>query len=437
MKKIISLLLPVILTTSFLFCDLSGCVVANADQKIDKPRLLIIPFKTKGKITEDEVSLLTDLLAVEIYKSGRFTIVNRDDMKAILSEKEFELVMGCEDNVCLLENVEKLAVNKIISGKIGALGKKYAVTMRLINENGENEVMEREICDCSIEGLDKSINRIAIKFLNNFGTTEAVLPPQVKREIVKPSVSVNASTDYVEQLTGTEMVFIKGGCYVMGDTFGDGRSGEKPLHEVCVDDFYLGKYEVTQGEWQKIIGKNPSCFKNGDNYPVEQVSWKDAQKFIMKLNKKSKKKYRLPTEAEWEYAARSRGKKVRFAGTNDKDQLYKYANFCDLNCKYDWKEKKQDDGYGETAPVGSYKPNDLGFYDMSGNVWEWVEDIYSIEAYKEPQRNNPIYTESGSGRVLRGGSWSALPRRLRASHRYRYTPDGSYYDLGFRLARNR
>jgi formylglycine-generating enzyme required for sulfatase activity len=109
-------------------------------------------------------------------------------------------------------------------------------------------------------------------------------------------------------------VFVKGGCYQMGDTFGDGKSDEKPVHDVCVSDFYMGKYEVTQGQWKRIMGNNPSSFSGcGDNCPVENVSWKDVQDFISRLNRQSGKRYRLPTEAEWEYAARSGGKREKWA----------------------------------------------------------------------------------------------------------------------------
>lgn len=124
---------------------------------------------------------------------------------------------------------------------------------------------------------------------------------------------------YKDSVTGIELVFVDGGCYLMGDTFGDGGANEKPVHEVCVDDFYIGKYEVTQGQWQAVMGSNPSFFKGcGTNCPVEQVSWDDAQEFISKLNSRSESnKYRLPTEAEWEYAARSRGKSEKYSGSND------------------------------------------------------------------------------------------------------------------------
>ena len=150
--------------TTFIFAVLPISAVL-AEQ--EKDRLLVIPLMAQKGIDQEEAILLTDILSVEIHRSGRFTILNREDMKAILDEKEFELVMGCDDNICLLENVEKLAVNKLIAGNIGKLGEKYIITIRLINEDGENEVMERESCDCEISELDKTIEQISYKFLRH------------------------------------------------------------------------------------------------------------------------------------------------------------------------------------------------------------------------------------------------------------------------------
>ena len=153
--------LPHVLIISFAF--LVPTIIHSAEE--EKDRLLVVPLKTKGGITKDNAALLTDLLSVAIYRSGKFNILNREDMKAILNEKEFELAMGCDDNVCLLEKVEKLAVNKIITGNIGKMGTKYIVSIRLINKDGHNEMMESDICDCPIEELDKSIERVSHKFL--------------------------------------------------------------------------------------------------------------------------------------------------------------------------------------------------------------------------------------------------------------------------------
>ena len=243
------------------------------------------------------------------------------------------------------------------------------------------------------------------------------------------------------ELLGPPMIFNKGDCFEMGDTFGDGAKWEKPVHTVCLDDFYIGKYEVTQAEWFFVMGNNPSVFKGCDNCPVDSVNWDDVQGFIIKLNSKTGKNYRLPTEAEWEYSARSGGKKEKYAGVSEESQLYLYANFCDSNCKFDWKTNNQNDGYKDTSPVGSYRPNGLGLYDMTGNVWEWVGDSY-LE-YKEgyygnsPKNNPSLFPSLPSSaylRVLRGGSWTSDVEHVRASNRYVHIPSSRGVDMGFRLA---
>ena len=233
------------------------------------------------------------------------------------------------------------------------------------------------------------------------------------------------------------MVFIKGGCFDMGDTFGDGYDDEKPVHEVCVDDFYMGEHEVTQKEWKEVTGNNPSEFKNcGDDCPVESVSWNDVQEYIRKLNNQSGLNYRLPTEAEWEYAAREGGKRVKFSGFSDERDLSLHANFCDVNCGYDWKTSNQNDGYKNTSPVKSFRPNSLGLHDMTGNVWEWVSDWYDKDYYRNSPRNNPIGPRSGEYRVLRGGSWDSSPKNVRAANRIGGGPDDRAYSLGFRVAQD-
>ena len=231
-----------------------------------------------------------------------------------------------------------------------------------------------------------------------------------------------------------DMVIIQGGCFDMGDTFGDGEDNEKPVHEVCVDDFSMGKYEVTQGQWQEIMGKNPSRFQQGDNYPVENVSWDEVQEFIKILNEKTGKNYRLPIEAEWEYAARGGGKEIKYAGTSNEEELYRYANFCDKNCENKRKTDSQNDGFRNTAPVGRYKPNGLGLYDMSGNVWEWCQDWYAGDYYKKSPVKNPEGPDTGSNRVTRGGSWNSYATRYcRSSYRNDYDPSYENSRLGFRL----
>lgn len=233
-----------------------------------------------------------------------------------------------------------------------------------------------------------------------------------------------ASATYTDQTTGMEFVLVKGGCFVMGDLFGDGEDDEKTEHEVCVDDFYMGKYEVTQDQYRKITGNNPSKLKRG-KLPVENMSWNDAQNFIHKLNKINGQNYRLPTEAEWEYAARSGGKPEKWAGTNNKSELEHYAWY----------------GGNKTHTVGQKEPNGLGLFDMSGNVWEWCSDWYDKNYYSLSPHNNPHGPSKGSGRVIRGGSASSSAWNVRTADRFgygpslrlRYRPGYRYNNHGFRL----
>jgi sulfatase modifying factor 1 len=218
-----------------------------------------------------------------------------------------------------------------------------------------------------------------------------------------------------------EMVYVKGGCYPMGDAFGDGRPDEKPVHQVCVDDFSMGKYEVTQAQWQAVMGSNPSYFKEcGGDCPVEQVSWEEAQEFIRQLNSKTGKNYRLPYEAEWEYAARSGGKREKWAGTSDLDELGAYAWFGVNSGK-------------KTHQAGTRRPNGLGLYDMTGNVWEWCKDWHDAEYYKKSPEKNPPGALSGVSRVVRGGCSDNAAGVVRAARRNDITPSYSDEAIGFRL----
>ena len=227
---------------------------------------------------------------------------------------------------------------------------------------------------------------------------------------------------YSGRIAPAGMVYIPGGTFDMGcgSWTSDCKGGEKPVHTVTVSSFYMGVTEVTQAQWEAVMGTNPSNFK-GDDLPVENVSWNDIQDFLKRLNSQTGENYRLPTEAEWEYAARSGGKKEKYAGTNSNlDDYAWYGN----------------NSGSKTHPVGQKKPNSLGLYDMSGNVWEWCSDWYDGNYYTTSPDKDPKGAYSGSFRVLRGGSWNYLDVYCRSSNRLRFNPDYWYYDLGFRFARD-
>ena len=216
-----------------------------------------------------------------------------------------------------------------------------------------------------------------------------------------------------------DMVRVEAGTFTMGATpkIKEPLYDELPTHRVTLtNDYYIGKYEVTQALWQAVMGDDPSYFK-GDNLPVEAVTWDDCQEFIGKLNRITGKTFRLPTEAEWEYAARGGNKSrgYQYSGSNNPSNVAWY-----------------DDNSGDkTHAVGTKQPNELGIYDMSGNVWEWCQDWY--ETYSSSSQVNPTGANSGSCRVVRGVSWYNNARNCRLSLRGSNTPDFRSSNLGLRL----
>jgi len=250
----------------------------------------------------------------------------------------------------------------------------------------------------------------------------------------------------------------------MGDIFSGSHSNEKPVHKVCVADFYLGRHEVTVAEFRRFVDETgyateaeqqDGChswigdgreekvrdhnwrntgFPQTENDPVVCVSWNDASEYIAWLNKKEGRNYRLPTEAEWEYAARSGGKEYLYSWGNGSPA----GNVADESARKElsalniW--KGYSDGHAFTAPVGSYSPNELGIYDMSGNVYEWVSDWYKDNYYAESPEHGPGGPDSGRYKLLRGGAWDLRPDTARTTSRYWNIPGARAVCIGFRLS---
>lgn len=248
-------------------------------------------------------------------------------------------------------------------------------------------------------------------------------------------VQISFSLEEFLEEPNDSMILVQGGTFTMGCTDNINQDlykyecfeNEYPAHQVAVSDFYIGKYEVTQKVWQALMGNNPSYFQNCDNCPVENVSWNDIQQFLSKLNAKTGKKYRLPTEAEWEYAAR--GGRL--------SEGYDYAGLSRLfDAGWGGNQLSQDDY--RTHPVGLKNTNELGLYDMSGNVSEWCQDWYG--RYSSSTQKNPTGPKNGYARILRGGSWNDGPENCRVSARMQIIPQkrSNYYEgsFGFRLARS-
>ena len=273
-------------------------------------------------------------------------------------------------------------------------------------------------------------NRTYILTLNQVGGAAASTPSTSNVMPSKSTISPQATSSSpaipsgsvisipVKDGVSIEMVKVEAGTFTMGATKGMYNSGiEKPAHKVTLtQNYYIGKYEVTQALWKIVMGSNPSNFK-GDDLPVEKVSWDDCQDFISKLNAMTGKRFRLPSEAEWEYAARG-GKKSRgyqYSGSNTLGDVAWFWNNSDQSIH----------------PVGTKLPNELGAFDMTGNVWEWCQDWFN--RYSSSPQTNPTGAVSGSCRVYRGGSLCYPAGYCRCSCRFDGTPDFRNGDLGLRL----
>lgn len=263
------------------------------------------------------------------------------------------------------------------------------------------------------ESYQKKVNEVA-------GDLENVLDKlKGKRNSMELQPSVETIT-----IPGTDVLFnmvhVEGGTFMMGADDGEegARINEKPAHQVTLSDYYIGETQVTQALWQAVMGENPSRFKGDPNRPVECVFWADCQRFIEKLNSLTGISFRLPKEAQWEFAARG----------GNKSKGYKYAGGDDID-KVAWYYKNS---AGRTHPVAQKAANELGLYDMTGNVWEWCQDLYGD--YTDAPQTNPVGPTTGSYCVFRGGSWHVSAGICRVSYRGMDTPGNPLIGLGLRLS---
>jgi len=351
---------------------------------------------------------------------------------------EEKLKAGCDDTKCLMEVAGALDIGLIVTGDISKFGDLYTLSLQLISTRGANlGVVQRasEECECSEQQLVDLSKRVALKLI---GKTPS--PPVV-------AASQHTSAPSAERFTnsiGQEFVYIKPGTFMMGSPANEpGRFDSERQHQVTLTrGYYLQTTEVTVGQWRSFVQAtgyrseaetgdgayiwtgsawekragtywdNPG-FAQSDNQPVTCVSWNDVQKFIEWLSRKEGKQYRLPTEAEWEYAARA-GTTGPYAGNLDSMGWY-----------------SQNSG-SKTQPVARKQANAWGLYDMHGNVWEWVQDWYGD--YPTGSVTDPTGPSSGSFRVLRGGSWFNGARYCRSATRTGSSPGDRYISIGFRLA---
>jgi formylglycine-generating enzyme required for sulfatase activity len=259
------------------------------------------------------------------------------------------------------------------------------------------------ICNAAAQTADT----VAVAPAARTADTAAVVPTAARRDTTYNS-------------DGIEMIWVEGGSFIMGCTNEQQKEcndNEKPTRQVTLSGFYIGKYEITQAQWLSLMDSNPSYFP-GDSLPVDAINFVDIEEFLQKLNASSGKNYRLPTEAEWEYAARGghKSKATKFSGAYNVNEVAWYES----------------NSGKRPHPVGTKAPNELGLHDMSGNVYEWCQDWYDDD-YTNASKNNPTGPADGTTRVMRGGNWEENAHFDRVSYRADNNPNDRFNSVGFRV----
>ena len=383
----------------------------------DRKTVAVVPA-TGQDVRQSIKDGITEGLLEGVVKSRQFRPVARDiDFEKALSEMKFQQGGAVADNQ-LIQFGRALRADLVCYASVNQYSEReFRISYKMIDvASGEILDMSSETVRDGISGLLTATDNIAKKL---FGGS------------VNTGTSGGGSSSGSRHPAEPEMVFVQGGTFWMGCTGeqqGDCDSDESPLHQVTVSSFQIAKFVVTQKQWQLIMGTNVrqqrdkansswSIYGEGDNYPMYYVSWDEAQEFIRRLNAATGKQYRLPTEAEWEYAARG----------GAKSQGYKYSGSNNLN-NVAW---YTDNSGSITHAVGTKQPNELGIYDMSGNVWEWCNDWFGT--YPASAQRDPMGASSGSFRVNRGGSWYNDATSCRVAYRLNFSPGFRYNFLGFRV----
>ena len=378
------------------------CPVCEAEMPIDAPfcescgwhfALLYGVYGVDGKSLHNEKHLSIVRGLWQDLIEGKDSVARLKEVTASLEEKRREMNQKMANTLCELASIKEELTNT---------QERYD-----ISEKGKDEL--QNYFECQISELKKQIDIAELELAKEKQKAEE----RRKAEDQAKGITFNVGG------VPFKMIRVEGGSFMMGAPNNDSEAlrDEKPQHRVTLSDYYIGETVVTQSLWQAVKGDNPSHWK-GDSLPVEMVSWDDCQDFINLLNKKTNNTFRLPTEAEWEYAARDRciNQGGKYGISNDLDKVAWYH----INSG------------GRTHPVKLKSANELGVYDMSGNVWEWCQDRYG--EYSDVSQTNPFGASSGSRRVVRGGCWFSNARICRVVARNSATPGHSYDYIGFRLA---
>ena len=435
--------------------------------------LAVLAFEGLG-ISEIEAKALTNRLRAILVKTGTYQVVERGKMDAILDEQGFQL-SGCTSEECVVEVGQLLGVQKMLAGSISLVGKTYSVEMRIIDvelgriDNTSTYDIKGEIDHLLTDGMESALSKLlsiesviipepAFQAENQYASDQSnkdttILIQTALEKVRKRMESSEDENDdspidkfeipkelpkSIDDIKET-LILIKGGTYKI-NRFGYGEAeNTSQIHEISVKDFYISNVEVTQELYRIVTGINPSYYSNKNDHPVEQVSWYDAILFCNKLSQIKGFKlcykiegseivcdfgadgYRLPTEAEWVVAAGSVDPiNQMWSGTSTQDSLIHYSWF-------------YRNSQGRTHPVNTKKPNNLGIYDMSGNVWEWCWDEYDQPVTMS--QNNLTRSPGDKARIIHGGSWVNYSNYCQIGFRDYFRPTYSSSNIGFRVVR--
>jgi len=321
--------------------------------------------------------------------------------------------------VMLLVHAAELGVVRALRGAGGDTTLVFARLTQLLHDDyGVDIALAGWAIESWAEGLGVAVSgsRLQATVYRSSAAPQVSSPHQQSRQ--QTPVALSAGISMREAVTGMKFVWIPPGEFMMGSN--DGSSNEKPVHRVAIrKGFWMGKFAVTQGELESVMGNNPSYFKGDPRLPVESISWHDVQDFIRKVNSRTGKRFRLPSEAEWEYACRA-GTTTRYSFGDNEIALNQYGWF-------------EGNSGGRTHPVGEKLPNDWGLYDMHGNLWEWCEDCWNANYRGGPNDAGAMMIGDCSSRVVRGGSWIFHGRDLRSAYRNGLPAVFRNGIIGFRL----
>ncbi len=448
----------VFLLICVLFHDIAWGAPSANNTPPGKMKVAVVEFEVKGEFELKEAgSIVAEWMINSVDKTSKFDLQERVLLKKILAEQKLSLGGLVDEKDATAKIGQLFGVEAIITGSVIRWQQMVSVTARLINTSSGSIIRTAEINSGNINAIPSRIDELAL-------IITGLKNPDKLADLIDKSSNQNLPTDkdhryWHDPVTGMDFVWVPEGCFKMGQseeerqetisessakTYKKKYNDETPQHEVCVDGFWMGMYEVTNRQLRLFDpAHNSKSYKgislDGEKQPAVYVSWNQAKSYSEWLTKKheAKSKFRLPSEAEWEHACRAGSESSRFWGT-DSDEAGEYANVYDgtsknkLNCK--WEFHDCDDEYVVTAPVGSLYPNDYQLYDMLGNVWEWTMDTYSETSYSTHEKSNPVHTGKGN-KARRGGSWYSAPGSVRCSNRGNRSADRKNKEIGFRLIR--